>query len=52
MNISLPPMQDGRNVRLDLPARSLVVIGANGSGKSRFTFWMVNDLRGLSLIHI
>ncbi len=49
MNISLPPMQDGRNVRLDLPARSLVVIGANGSGKSRFTFWMVNDLRGHSV---
>ena len=36
LNITLPPLSDGRPGRLPLCTRSLVIIGANGSGKSRF----------------
>lgn len=46
MKITLPPCHDMRRKQLESDARSLIVIGANGSGKSRFTGMMVNDLSG------
>ncbi|MDE6085488.1 MAG: DUF4435 domain-containing protein [Muribaculaceae bacterium] len=36
LQITLPPLSDGKPGRLPLCTRSLVIIGANGSGKSRF----------------
>lgn len=37
MDIKLPPRSDGKEMAVDGNAGRLVIIGANGSGKSRFT---------------
>lgn len=44
INFTLPPLPDGSHGRLPLCARSLVIIGANGSGKSRFESSLVESL--------
>lgn len=49
MDITLPPLHDSEGLRLKSDARALVVIGANGAGKSRFTSWMINSRRDTSI---
>lgn len=42
-SLLLPPLPDGSRMQVDESARQIVVVGANGSGKSRFTARMIND---------
>lgn len=49
MDITLPPLHDAPGVHIQNDSRSLVVVGANGAGKSRFTSWMTNNLSGSSV---
>lgn len=44
INFKLPKDIDGRRQSVPLCARSLVIIGANGSGKSRFTDALAREL--------
>ncbi len=46
IKINLPASGDGARHEIPLCARQLVVIGANGSGKSRFALSMAHDLGG------
>lgn len=46
MDITLPPLHNAPGVRLQSEARALVIVGANGAGKSRFTSWMTRRLAG------
>lgn len=41
--IILPPLRDGKCLSIDNEARQIVVVGANGAGKSRFTARMIED---------
>ncbi len=42
-NIQLPPQPSGRRLTIDETARQIVIVGANGAGKSRFTARMAKD---------
>lgn len=44
MEIILPPHQDGASDRLRINGRSVVIIGANGAGKTRFTDRLISDI--------
>ncbi len=46
MEILLPPQHDGKRVKMPASARQLTIIGANGSGKTRFTDNLVDTLSG------
>ncbi len=48
MDILLPPKSDGEQVQVKNRARQLIIIGANGSGKTRFTERLISDLSGKS----
>ena len=42
--IKLPPMSDGNSLEIDPEAKNIVIVGANGAGKSRFASRMAADL--------
>ena len=42
--ITLPPHSDGSICQIDSSTRRIVVVGANGAGKSRFTAQLATDL--------
>lgn len=42
-SLLLPPQPDGSRLKVDEAARQIVIVGANGSGKSRFTARMAAD---------
>ena len=42
--ITLPPRREGKPLRIPDSTRQLVIIGANGAGKSRFTARLAEDL--------
>ena len=42
--ITLPPHSDGSICQIDSSTRRIVVVGANGAGKSRFTARLATDL--------
>lgn len=44
INFQLPLNTSGRRLELPLCSRSIVIIGANGSGKSRFASALIKDL--------
>lgn len=44
MEILLPPLCDGKRLKMPAYARQLTIIGANGSGKTRFTDYLVESL--------
>ena len=45
MKITLPPdLKDNRKV-LELNSRQLLIVGANGSGKTRFTDYLLEDIK-------
>lgn len=46
MEITLPPKADGQRATIDPDVRQITIIGANGSGKSRFTEALINDMPG------
>jgi hypothetical protein len=48
MELLLPPRSDGSRDKLDVQSQSFLIIGANGAGKSRFTRYLVEDLKGIS----
>ena len=41
--LQLPPQPDGKTSSIEETARQIVIVGANGSGKSRFTAKMIHD---------
>ena len=45
MNILLPPKKDKSREEITTGNRQVTIIGANGSGKTRFTDWLINDLQ-------
>lgn len=49
INFKLPKNIDGRRQDVPLCARSLVIIGANGSGKSRFSAALAHELGGRAI---
>ncbi len=44
MKILLPPDRQNNRQELELPSRQLLIIGANGAGKTRFTDYLISDL--------
>lgn len=42
-SLLLPPLPDGSRKQIDESAKQIVVVGANGSGKSRFAAHMIED---------
>lgn len=46
MKLFLPPKGDGTRIELSEDARQITIIGANGSGKTRFTEYLQSDLEG------
>ena len=40
----LPPKSDGTRIELPAGVRQVTIIGANGSGKSRFTAYLEDSL--------
>ncbi len=46
MRFLLPPKSDGSRVELPKDARQITIIGANGSGKTRFTEYLQSTLEG------
>ena len=44
--MQLPPRKSGEPLNLIPNARQLTIIGANGSGKTRFTEWLERSLKG------
>ncbi|MCM1093277.1 MAG: DUF4435 domain-containing protein [Lachnospiraceae bacterium] len=44
MEILLPPHKDGTRDRIPVVGKSLVIIGANGAGKTRFTDWLMSEI--------
>ncbi len=44
MKILLPPDLDGQRQLIESHSRQLLIVGANGSGKTRFTDYLINDL--------
>ena len=55
MRLVFPPKFDGSKLALNDDSRQLIIIGANGAGKSRFTEHLINSLQGkafrLSALH-
>ena len=51
MNLHLPARHDGTRETVNAGKRRVVIIGANGSGKSRFSECLISEME-LSLIHI
>lgn len=45
MNILLPPKKDKSREEITTGNRQVTIIGANGSGKTRFTDWLINNLQ-------
>ena len=45
MKILLPPNRQNSRKELELSSRQLLIIGANGAGKTRFTDYLVSDLK-------
>ncbi|MDE6528591.1 MAG: hypothetical protein K2L78_06065, partial [Muribaculaceae bacterium] len=45
----LPPKSDGTRIKLPADARQVTIIGANGSGKTRFTAFLEESLRPKAL---
>ncbi len=41
----LPPKSDGTRIKLPADARQITIIGANGSGKTRFTNFLEESLQ-------
>lgn len=48
MDIQLPPKSDGTAVEIPGGTRQITIIGANGSGKTRFTDYLIEKYRGKS----
>lgn len=48
--IPLPPLPDGTQQQIDSTIRRIVIVGANGAGKSRFTARMAADLGNRAFI--
>lgn len=48
MDILLPPKANGEQEKIANRVHQLIIIGANGSGKTRFTERLINDLSGKS----
>ncbi|MBQ9076678.1 MAG: DUF4435 domain-containing protein [Muribaculaceae bacterium] len=46
MDIMLPPKANGEQEKVSSGTRRLIIIGANGSGKTRFTEYLINELSG------
>lgn len=46
MNILLPPKKDNNRDEISANNRQITIIGANGSGKTRFTERLIKDLSG------
>lgn len=46
--ILLPPGPDGQTMSIDPSGRPLLIIGANGAGKSRFAQWVGDHIEGPS----
>ena len=44
MEIVLPPHRDGTRDRIPVVGKSLVIIGANGAGKTCFTDWLMSEI--------
>ena len=44
MEILLPPLRDGKRLKMPSHARQLTIIGANGSGKTRFTDYLIGSM--------
>ena len=44
MKFLLPPKSDGSRIELSEDARQITIIGANGSGKTRFTEYLQDKL--------
>ncbi len=44
MEILLPPQRDGKQIKVPANTRQLTIIGANGSGKTRFTDHLIGSL--------
>lgn len=47
-NILLPPKKNSAGETINHRTRQLIIIGANGSGKTRFTEYLINELKGRS----
>ncbi|MDE6352036.1 MAG: hypothetical protein K2K88_02690, partial [Muribaculaceae bacterium] len=45
MKLLLPPDRDNRRQTLETSARQILIIGANGAGKTRFTNYLIEDMR-------
>lgn len=48
MKLHLPPRHDGSRGSIDTEGRRLIIIGANGSGKTRFAERLIGELAGRS----
>lgn len=48
MTIQLPPKSDGTRQVMPDNTRQLTIVGANGSGKTRFTDYLIGELEGHS----
>ncbi len=46
--LNLPPKKDGTRQKVDATSRQLIIIGANGAGKTRFTEYLISELSPLS----
>lgn len=44
--IQLPPRSDGSRMTVPDGMRQLTIVGANGSGKTRFTDYLIDELKG------
>lgn len=44
MEIMLPPQKNGVNDILRSSGESVIIIGANGAGKTRFTDWLISEM--------
>ncbi len=44
MEIMLPPRKNGTREKVIVADNSLVIIGANGAGKTRFTDWLMSEI--------
>ena len=41
--LRLPPLPSGKALEIENDARQILVVGANGAGKTRFTAWMADN---------
>ncbi len=46
MHIVFPPRYDGNRLSINDSSRQMIIIGANGAGKSRFTEHLISSLEG------